>query len=51
MKCIISSKIKVKNIIWIEYNRNGSVNVISQKISKSDLKNHGISSGRKWNKK
>ena len=51
MKCIISSKIKVKNIIWIEYNRSGSVNVISQKISKSDLKNHGISSGRKWNKK
>ena len=51
MKCIIYSKIKVKNIIWIEYNLNGSVNIISQNISKSDLKNHGISSGRRWNRK
>jgi len=51
MKCIISSKIKVKNIIWIEYNQNGFVNIISQNISKSNLKNYGFSSGRRWNKK
>ena len=51
MRYIINSKIKIKNIIWIEYDVSGEMTVVSQNISKSDLKDYGVSSGRRWNRK
>ena len=49
MRYIINSKIKIKNIIWIEYDFSGDMTVVSQNIAKSDLQHHGVSSGRRWN--
>jgi len=51
MRYIINSKIKIKNIIWIEYDFSGNMHFISQNIAKSDLQHHGVSSGRKWIRK
>jgi len=51
MTYILNSKIKIKNILWYEYDNIGKIKIISEKPCKYVYSTCGISSGRKFHLK